>query len=281
MSEHPTPRAVFARLLQAFAPYLDEIVLVGGWVHALYLADANSGAMASGGGYPIQTDDIDFTLPHALLRGDRPTLLDLAMQAGFRESGWTFHEEEGGRPDLLYSLPSGVIDLDLLVSSETVSEAIAITGQDGLMAHGYPDLHLLLHNVVRLPVGTEIHPTLVPPLQIRVPTPAAYILQKGLASRRRINATKVAKDLVYIFEILRHPGLGAQARHGLRDLKDRYHAEYASWRDYVSSMHPLSPAILEAVEQIVEANRVIGSQREIAAQVIAQFQRAINEAESE
>ena len=48
----------FARIIIATEPYHNEIVFVGGWVHALYLSEANeSGA--------IYTDDIDITIPRS------------------------------------------------------------------------------------------------------------------------------------------------------------------------------------------------------------------------
>lgn len=66
----------FARVIVEMAPYADEIVFVGGWVHALYLAEANETEA-------IGTEDIDITIPGTLLTRDRPTLLELAARAGF------------------------------------------------------------------------------------------------------------------------------------------------------------------------------------------------------
>ena len=39
-------------------------------------------------------------------------------------------------------------------------------------------------------------------LKVKVPTPAAYMFQKGLIFTRRNSAVKKAKDLYYIFDIL-------------------------------------------------------------------------------
>ena len=66
----------FARVVIAMQPYAGEIVFVGGWVHALYLAEVNDHGA-------VVTEDIDLTLPRRLLTRDRPTLLDLAVDAGF------------------------------------------------------------------------------------------------------------------------------------------------------------------------------------------------------
>lgn len=65
-----------ARVIIAMQPYVDDIVLVGGWVHAFYLAEANDvGA--------VVTEYIDVTVPRVLLTRDRLTLLELAAKAGF------------------------------------------------------------------------------------------------------------------------------------------------------------------------------------------------------
>lgn len=63
---------VFARTVRALEPYAGEIVLIGGWVHALYIAEANTGTRA------VYTSDIDLTVPPRLTTGNRPTLIELS-----------------------------------------------------------------------------------------------------------------------------------------------------------------------------------------------------------
>lgn len=73
----PTGSEVFARTVIALQAYAGEIVFIGGWVHALYLAEANSTDR------PVRTEDIDVTIPHAMLARDRPALFDLVAGAGY------------------------------------------------------------------------------------------------------------------------------------------------------------------------------------------------------
>ena len=47
----------FAALLRALAPYGNDVVVIGGWVHALYLARAS--ARGEPGGIAVLTDDFD------------------------------------------------------------------------------------------------------------------------------------------------------------------------------------------------------------------------------
>lgn len=74
----PSGSDVFARMVIALQPYAGGVVFIGSWVHALYLAEANSRDR------PVRTEDIDFTIPPRLLTGDRPALLDLVTAAGFQ-----------------------------------------------------------------------------------------------------------------------------------------------------------------------------------------------------
>ncbi|MBA3969654.1 MAG: hypothetical protein H0X52_06095 [Gemmatimonadetes bacterium] len=60
----PSAAEIFARTVIALELYAGDVVFVGGWVHALYLADANADER------PVVTDDIDLSIPHRLLAGD-------------------------------------------------------------------------------------------------------------------------------------------------------------------------------------------------------------------
>jgi hypothetical protein len=62
------------------------------------------------------------------------------------------------------------------------------------------------------------------PIVARVPTPAAFIFQKGLAFPRRRDKIKAAKDLYYIFDILA----------GIPEIRDQIHADFAVF----SKTHP-------------------------------------------
>ena len=172
-------RRSFARAVLAFEPYAQELVYVGGWVHALYLTDAGLTTR------PVVTDDVDVSLPRILAPRDRPTLLELARKAGFTEH-WL--PDVGDALRLLYSVPnprSGmqIVDLDLLTESPTAA-GVPIQGQPDLLAQGYPGQHLLQRESQWITVGPDVHPLLDPPQRIRVPTIAAYVLQR--ARRRRL-----------------------------------------------------------------------------------------------
>jgi hypothetical protein len=72
---------VFVELAGALRPYLGDVVFVGGWVHALYLIEAEGHDTKI-----VRTYDIDITLPRTLDASSRPPLIDLVRDAGFRVS---------------------------------------------------------------------------------------------------------------------------------------------------------------------------------------------------
>lgn len=263
----PSSTEVFARTVRALQPYATEVVFVGGWVHALYLAEAHSEER------PIQTDDIDITIPHRLLAGDRPLLLDLVSAAGYE-----VQEMPGGvgTREIFQPGPGqSVIELDLLTEAFDPQQEVAIEGQRDLRVYGYPGQHILLDNARWALVGPEIHPLLDPPLSIRVPTLPAYLLAKGLSSRTRTKLPKQAKDLVYLIEIARHPVLGPEAVQGLSELAPRYPEEFALWRSHLTTTLQNARLLSEVAEQLVAGFRSIGEPAEVAKVVAARLRRLL------
>lgn len=268
MTDTVTAADVFARTVRALAPYADQVVLVGGWVHALYLADSNESGRA------LFTDDIDVTIPPILLTAGRPTLLELAGTAGF--------EVEAERDDVparvvQYGRDREPIDLDIITEHADPREPVPIRGQPNLLAQGYPGQRVLLENTRIMSVGPEIHPSLDPPLDVRVPTLGAYILQKGVSSTTRSILQKAVKDLVYAYEILRHPRLGRLARAEIGPLSARYPELARRWQERIEDVIQRDVLRRDMAEQLQLAHRAFGTESEIMAQVAAQFRRALAE----
>jgi hypothetical protein len=265
----PTGSEVFARTVTALQPYANEVVFIGGWVHALFLAEANAQDL------PVRTDDIDVTIPPRLLTGDRPALLNLVGAAGFQiqEIG-----EASGIVEIFQPGPAeSIIELDLLTEAPSPHQNIPIEGQPNLIVHGYPGQHILLENARWIDVGAEVHESLDPPVRIRVPTHPAYILGKGLSSQTRSRLEKRAKDLVYLLEIVRHPVLGQLSVEGLSVLSTRYPAEYRRWRQYLNEAARDRGLLTEVVDQLLAGYRVIGSGDEVARLVTTRLRRLLGE----
>lgn len=262
-------REVFARTMLALQPYASEIVLIGGWVHALYIAEANAATR------PVYTTDIDITIPPRLAMGDRPSLIDLVRVAGFEldeldsDSGLKSFWQVGERQQ--------EIDLDLLTDAPSVREVVPIEGQPDLVVPGYPNQQILLENSRWMEVGPDIHPLLDPPRRIRVPIVPAYVLVKGLSSNRRPSPQKRAKDLVYLFEIVRDRSMGEQVIEGMGALAAKYPDEYRSWRGILERVVADRAALDNVAIQLLDGARAIGTMEEISRHVAGRFRRLLAE----
>lgn len=258
----------FARVIIEMEPYADEIVFVGGWVHALYLAEANeSGA--------IGTEDIDITIPRELLTRDRPTLLELAARAGFERD--PISDMEAVPSWMVYTNEQGdTVPIDFLTEGDP-RFAVPIAGQPGLLAQGYPGQNVLLQNTRSMSVGKEVHALLDPPRVIRVPTLGAYVLQKGISSSTRTNRVKRAKDLAYIHEIVRHPRLGAKVFEELPALRVRYPEEHARWIQEIEIVLTMPAVLNDVAEELSLHGRSLGPPDAIVRSVSAWFRRLLAE----
>ncbi len=264
------PRAAeqFARVVVEMAPYAHEIVFVGGWVHALYLAEANEART-------IRTDDVDITIPPVLLTGDRPTLLELAERAGFERD--PLSDLEGATVMMAYTNAMGdTVPIDFLTEGQP-REPVPIIGQRGLTAQGYPGQRMLLESTREMRVGTEIHPMLDPARTIRVPTLGAYVMQKGIASSSRTNPLKAAKDLVYLYEIVRHPNLGRTTFAETPMLRARYPEEHARWKSVLDAVVRTPATLRDICAELSESGRTYSAESDVRRGVIAYFTRLIAE----
>ena len=263
-------REAFARAVRALEPYAAEVVLIGGWVHALLLASASERSHA------VLTDDIDFTIPRKLLTAGRPTLVELATQAGFELD--PLSELDGAPSRLTVDGPRDtVIDLDILTEGDQPRSAVPIEGQPDLAAQGYPGQTFLQTHTQWVSVGTDIHQSLDPPVRIRIPTVGAYVIHKGLSSSTRAYRGKEAKDLVYLFEILRHPNLGQSARAEIRDLHDEDPTLIAAWRDRIEEVLTNSAVLREMAAQLLLAGRFTGADDDAIARIRAVLRRAVED----
>jgi hypothetical protein len=174
--------------------------------------------------------------------------------------------------------PGGsVIDLDLLTDAPDPRTPIEISGQPGLVVPGYPDQHVLLENARWIEVGANLHPALDPPIRVRVPTLAAYVLVKALSSARRPGESKRAKDLVYLVEVVRDAEMRREVVEDMPGLAERHPAEYAGWRAALEAASADRRLLEEVAEQLLAQSRAIGELSAVATYVAAQFRRLLAE----
>jgi hypothetical protein len=194
----------FARLVDGLRPWLDDLVIVGGWAHRLYRLLRNTQPPAY---QPLRTRDADLAFAAtARLAGD--------IGAALEHAG--FHEEPSGEhtpPVTWYRLGGGdqgfyAEFLAPLTGSgvrrsrgrrDGTPDATVTTAGVTAQKLRYIELLLTDPGTVRLDATTEV--PVKAPADVRLPNPVSFIAQKLLIHARR-PASKRAQDALYIHDTL-------------------------------------------------------------------------------
>ena len=256
--------AVFGDLLRAIGPYLDDVVFVGGWVHALYVWEVEGRSARV-----IRTADIDVTLAATLQAGDRPDLMDLLKAGGFEVQAFP---EPGG-----FEISKDSIDVDLLAEAPSPGVPVEIEGQGGLRVFGYPHQALLRENTRKMAVGPEMDDAL-PWAEVLVPILPAYAIGKLLSSSERSRPAKRAKDLAYLSDLMARDSLRATILDGLPKLLDAYPDEAALAANWLDSALSNEQLLKEVAAQVIEASGFqIDDDATVRAEVKARLSRLLHE----
>ena len=257
--------SVFAELLRSLAPYLGEVVLVGGWVQALYVLETDGGRARV-----IRTSDIDLTLAATLHQGERPPLLDLLREGGFEVQA--FDDQTG------YEVSKDSVEVDLLTEGSVPGSPVKIDGQPDLRVFGYPHQALLRTNTRPMLAGREIHDSLTEPVEVLVPTLPAYVIGKLLSSAQRKQTGKQAKDLAYVSELLARDRLTSQIIKGLPEMVAAHAEEGQKARGYLESALSNGRLIADVAAQVIESSGYgIEDDSTVRAEIVARLRRLLEE----
>ena len=191
--------ANFARLVEAVRPWLTHLVIVGGWAHRLHRFHP----LATTQEYqPLRTRDVDLAFsPSAPLDGD---LRDALKQAGFEEELSGEHTP----PVTHYCL--GAEDAGFYAEFLTVKQGSGLkrdgkpdltVSKAGITAQKLRHLELLLTAPWTVQVGLENEVPIERAVDLVVPNPVSFIVQKLLIHKHR-EANKKAQDVLYIHDTL-------------------------------------------------------------------------------
>jgi len=202
---------VLIRTLRVLEPYLDQIVIVGGWVPFLY---RTYGQMPSQNPL-VRTMDIDLAVPRTLPERGLLTVDDLLSEAGYKARLY------GSESTIVkYELPGSAAEVEFVTAEIGRSGKPTLQVQRGLSAQKLRHVEILLENTVTIQVSEVIDKKRVR-LAVKVPSPAAYVYQKGLTLRLR--GEKAAKDLYYIFDFLdSSPEVCGSIVSGIAGMRTRY-----------------------------------------------------------
>jgi hypothetical protein len=183
---------VLVRGLAAVEPYLDVVVVAGGWVPHIYelLYDANAASRSP------RTRDIDLAVPRSVPVRSR-SIDELLKGADFR---CEFHSLDSP-PVTKYVATQGDddIEIEFITDAPGASEA-AIMVQPDLTAQELHYVGLLLDGPWPVDIAGLTDGDV--DLTILVPRPGVFVFHKSLVFKNRRDRLKAEKDLYYIFFVL-------------------------------------------------------------------------------
>jgi hypothetical protein len=234
--------------LVALGEYLEDVVLVGGWVPHLYRRIWPSESPMK----PRRTFDLDAAVRGRLTVRDRSRLDTLLAAEGYVQvlGGAT------GLAAQTYESPpnSDLLPIEFLAPLTGPREATTVEIQEGVTAQALRYLSILLENTMEVRASSEAVTASAAELTVRIPTPGAYVFHRGLIHSRS-GARRRGKDLYYIFETWESlPNQRDQIVTEITQLRGRYgRSWYATLRSNLERLFASTAAegILLVFEQYV------------------------------
>lgn len=198
MSSGPD-HAGFARLVHALGPWLEQVVIVGGWAHRLYHLHPSAQAMDFA---PLMTFDADVALS-GRVPSRQPSIRELLVAAGFHED----FRGDDRPPATHYRLKdsgSGFYAefLTPLTGSELTRDGRrkATAHVAGVNSQQLRFIELLLDHPWQVPLQVG-DLGLSEARTVQVANPVGFLAQKLLIHRKR-DAADQAKDILYMHDTL-------------------------------------------------------------------------------
>jgi hypothetical protein len=204
------------RVLWELRPYLDAVMVIGGWVPYLY---SRYGGFVKWNGRTSLTAEVDVLLERPLPPGERASIADILRAGGFQPD-----EDGAGSAVWVGDVASGEV-IEFLVphtgTARQMGDTVPIAAQPGLRAISLPGLELMqrFKQTLPVPVITNTGSVVLP---VNVPWLGAYLVNKASTFTRRqphaLAGSKRYKDLLYLRDVM---AAGAEVvRHVERELAE-------------------------------------------------------------
>lgn len=191
-------QAAFARLIEALSPWTHQLVFIGGWAHRLYRLHPTATVPAY---EPLMTLDADVAFAQAeCLEGNLRTRL---LAAGFQQqltgdhlppvSRYTLGEDARGGFYAEFLTPLTGREFD------RHGRRVATVAAAGITAQRLRHLDLLVRSPWNVTLGEAWGAA--SPLNLRIPNPVSFVVQKLLSHDERA-PRKRAQDVLYIHDTL-------------------------------------------------------------------------------
>ncbi|MDR3669164.1 MAG: GSU2403 family nucleotidyltransferase fold protein [Ignavibacteriaceae bacterium] len=176
------------KMLEEYLPY---IVLGGGWASLIYYHYL----WGEKDKFPIQTYDFDFIVKNKIPESGQGKLINKLEQYGLKPNYTPITNTPIGQFE--GEINGVLVSIEFLTYAGYKRSKDSIEVQTGIWAQTLEYLNINIENKIPIVLNIEGKE-----LTIWVPKPAAFIFNKGLVFTRRMDDTKKAKDLYYIFDIL-------------------------------------------------------------------------------
>lgn len=195
--------AFFVKTITSLRDYAQDFVCVGGCANALYRHHAFSSpaSLAFAG-----THDIDLIVANKVPVRKGRTIAEVMADAGMEERHYGTSKQA-----VVKYVPKDAqiaVDLEFLCSATGLpgvrrgkSIPVSYEVQTDLMAQPLRYLELLHHRPWSIDAGDVAGMKALAGIQIRIPNPAAYIMQKILIQDEGRKRRDIAKDCYYVFEV--------------------------------------------------------------------------------
>jgi len=266
----PSATGIDPRLLSTLAAlgdYLQDIVVVGGWVPHLYRKIWPSQSVVEA----RRTFDLDAAVPGRLAVGHRRRLDALLAGEGYT----LLLGGDSGLPAQIYQSPPGsdLLPIEFLAPLVGRQEETTVEIQEGVTAQALRYLDILLDNTFEVRLSTETHGDSSRELALRVPIPGAYVFHRGLISESG-GSRRRGKDLYYIFETWASlPDVWDQISAQIVEIRANYPPTW--YRRFRSDLESLFPSSAGAGILLVFEQYEAGEPRDIAHQRIYQAFRGL------
>lgn len=257
----------FARLIEALDPWLDQVVIIGGWAHRLYRLHPRAQALAYP---PLTTLDSDVAVP-ARIEAKETNIRERLLAAGFQEE----FVGEDRPPATHYRLGAHggfyVEFLTPLVGSEyghkgkrkATKEVAGVSSQQ----LRYVDILLLKPWGVRLDESSGY--PFASAKYVQVANPVSFLTQKILIQGVRDRKDR-AKDVLYIHDTIETFGANLAELRELfaNQIRPKLHAKK------LGEVRNAAEALFGSVNDIVREAVLMATGRKLAAEALVETCRA-------
>jgi len=257
----------FVRLIEALEPWLEEVVLIGGWAHRLYRLDPR----AQGLSYPpLTTLDSDVAVP-TKIEAKETSIRDRLLAAGFQEE---FIGEDRPPATHYHLVGQGGFYAEFLsplVGSEygRKGERKATREVGGISSQKLRYIEILLLAPWRIRLSKSNGYPFASAKQVQVANPVSFLTQKILIQDARDRKDR-AKDILYIHDTIETFAghLGELRELFGKEIRPKLHAKWA--REVSKAADALFGNVDDTIREAVQM--VVG--RKLSAEALTETCRA-------